>query len=94
MKVTMIILDHCPYCKRARRLIEEMKKENPAYEKFEFELVNEENPGDKLKGLEYYYVPTFFHDGEKLYEASPGDEDEIMKPKLEAMFKRLEEKHQ
>ncbi len=92
MKVKMIVLDYCPYCKRAKKLIEEMKKENPSYEKFEFEVIEEDKAGNELEGLKYYYVPTFFHEGEKLYEASPGDEDEIMKPKLLSMFKRLEEK--
>lgn len=91
MKIKMIILEHCPYCKRARRLIGEMKAQNPELEKFEFEEIDETKAGDSLQGLSYYYVPSFFYGEEKLYEAAPGDEDDIMTGKLEAMFDRLKE---
>lgn len=89
MKIKMAILEHCPYCKRAARLIDEMKAENSKLADFEFEKIDEAVEGEKLSGLSYYYVPSFFYEGEKLYEASPGDEDDIMKPKLEKMFERL-----
>lgn len=91
MNVKMIMLPLCPYCRRASRLIEEIKAENAEYVDIEFTKYNEMTQAKEIGNVDYYHVPTFVYGDEKLYEAQPGDDDDVMRPKLEAMFKRLQE---
>ncbi len=92
MKVTMFVLPLCPYCKRADRIINELQKENPQYGIVQFERYNELSNIKMASEYDYYHVPAFFYGEEKLYEATPDDDDEIMYGKIKAMFETLMEK--
>lgn len=88
MKLNMFMLTHCPYCKRASRIIDELKESNPKYKEIEIEMINEEND-PRASQYDYYYVPTFFLGEEKLYEASKADDDNVMPSKIKSMFDEL-----
>ena len=69
MKKLMIFYqERCPFCKRAFNYIEELRKENPEYDKIHFELIEETLQPDYADTFDYYYVPTFYIDGEKVHE--------------------------
>ncbi|MDY3918051.1 MAG: thioredoxin family protein [Candidatus Limivivens sp.] len=70
-KVLMMILEDCPYCHQAFRMMEELKKEHPEYEQVEIRVADEEKEKELADSLDYYYVPTYFVDGVKLHEGVP-----------------------
>lgn len=64
----MFILENCPHCKRALLWIEELKRQNPGYEKIEVELIDEQENSDLANQYDYYYVPAIYDCDVKLHE--------------------------
>ena len=71
-KLTMIEMEGCPYCANAHRAIETLRAEG--YEAVQVDFIDENKEPAKTEPFagQYYYVPSIFMDGEKLYEAQPG----------------------
>ncbi len=69
--VKMMMLDNCPHCKNALKMIDMLKKENSKYEEVEIELIEESKYPEKTEGYDYWYVPTFFVDDKKIHEGVP-----------------------
>ena len=73
-KLTILHLDDCPYCHKARRALDELCEENPAYRGVAVEWIEEERESEAAgRFTDYYYVPTIYAGADKLYEAHPGD---------------------
>ena len=70
-QVELFYLTHCPYCINARRAIEELTEENPSYKGIQVRWIEESEEVELANSRDYYYVPTVFFDGKKLYEAKP-----------------------
>lgn len=70
-QVRMMILENCPHCRRAFQLMEELVKAHPEYAAVAVEVVDEEKNPALADSLDYWYVPTFFVDGEKIMEGVP-----------------------
>ncbi|MFA9424402.1 MAG: glutaredoxin family protein [Sedimentibacter sp.] len=70
-KVTMFYLENCPHCSRAFNMIEELKSKNQNYSNIEIECIEESKNVQVASAQDYYYVPSFFVDGEKLHEGVP-----------------------
>lgn len=70
-KITLIKLEGCPYCSAAFKAIAELKANYPPTE---LEVIDE-NLQPELAGkfTDYYYVPSMYVDGSKIYEAHPGE---------------------
>ena len=70
--LTMIEMEGCPYCANAHRAMEALRTEG--YEGVEIDFIDENKEPAKTQPFagQYYYVPSIFMDGEKLYEAQPG----------------------
>lgn len=79
--VKMMVLDGCPHCSNAFRMIEELKQEHPEYQNVDIEVIEEQREEEKTRGYDYWYVPTFFVDDVKIHEGVP------TKDKVEAVFK-------
>lgn len=71
-KITMIKMQGCPYCAKAAEAIEELRAEQP-------ELA-------KAYAKDYYYVPSLFIEGRKVYEAQPGDTYDTIKAAVASAF--------
>lgn len=69
-KVLYFYLETCPYCREADAFIAELTRENPEYAKIEIEKVEERRESERADKYDYYYVPTFYVDGEKLHEGA------------------------
>lgn len=71
-KLTMIEMEGCPYCANAHRAMETLRAEG--YEAVQVDFIDENKEPAKTEPFagQYYYVPSIFMDGEKLYEAQPG----------------------
>ena len=70
--LTMIEMEGCPYCANAHRAMEALRAEG--YEDVQVEFIDENRVPEKTQPFagQYYYVPSIFMDGKKLYEAQPG----------------------
>ncbi len=83
-KLTMFYLENCPYCRKARKALEALCAENPAYAGVELERVEESRSPEIAARYDYYYVPTVFLGERKLWECSPGDDYDAIYGRLRA----------
>lgn len=63
-------MESCPYCRQALRWMDELYKENPAYRDIEIERIDELVYPEIARKYDYYYVPTFYVDDEKMHEGA------------------------
>ena len=73
-KLTLFHLEHCPYCKNAKKALKELLEANAAYGAVEIEWIEESLRPEVAEKYDYYYVPSVFLGGRKLYECSPSDD--------------------
>lgn len=85
-KITLFYLSDCPYCRNAKRALEELKKENPAYGKITIDWIEESEQPELAEKYDYYYVPTMYVEGRKLYEAKPSESYEMCKENVKAVL--------
>ncbi len=78
----LFYLEHCPYCHKARRALEELGKEDPAYAGVNIRWIEESREAELAARYDYYYVPSVFWAGKKLYEASPAQGYEEIRESL------------
>lgn len=67
-KIKLFYQERCPFCIRAFKYINELKEENSEYNKIELERIDELIHPDIADKFDYYYVPTFYLNGEKVHE--------------------------
>jgi len=67
-KLTLFILETCPYCIRARKYLNELQLDNPAYQAIEIETIDERKQRSLANSYDYYLVPTFYLGKTKLFE--------------------------
>lgn len=63
----MFYLKNCPFCKRALAYIDELQTQD-AYRDIKIEMIEESEQAELADSFDYYYVPTFYIDGEKIHE--------------------------
>lgn len=84
--LTLFHLENCPYCHNARRALQALTAENPAFAAVKIEWVEESREPARAEQYDYYYVPTVFAGSEKLYEAHPGESYEACKENLKKVL--------
>lgn len=67
-KLTIFYQERCPFCKKAFAYIEELKSEYPEYSIIPTTLIEETLQPDYADKFDYYYVPTFYINEEKVHE--------------------------
>lgn len=85
-QVKLFYQEHCPFCKKAFQYIDELKKEYPEFAEIQMELIDELEEPELADQYDYYYVPTFYVDGEKVHEAG------IYKPEMEKLLRQIIQK--
>ena len=80
--ITYFYLKKCPFCKKAFRYIEELKREHPELQTVEIDTVEESEQPEIADRYDYYYVPTFYVDGKKVHEGG------IFKEEMEAVLRK------
>lgn len=48
--------------------MDELKKENPAYDEVAFTIIDEKEEPDIAEKYDYFLVPTYYINGEKVHE--------------------------
>ncbi|MCH4192353.1 MAG: glutaredoxin [Butyrivibrio sp.] len=74
-QVLMMMQETCPYCRKARAFMDELRAENPDYAGIDVKMVDENIEVQFADSLDYYYVPTYYVDGIKLYEGAVSKDD-------------------
>ena len=85
-EIFLFHLTNCPYCVNARKAIDAIQAENPAYRDIRIRWIEESQEPEMLEGRDYYYVPTIFYGDQKLYEAQPGQDYETIKENVRRSF--------
>ena len=67
-EILMFILPGCPHCKLALRCQEELLREHPEWQSIPLHIVDESREQAFAEAHDYYYVPTWYVDGEKVFE--------------------------
>ena len=70
----MFELKECPHCHLARRLLEDLLKEEQ-FKDIEMEFIEEQEQAELAAKYDYYYVPTFYVGDKKLAEGHVEEED-------------------
>ena len=68
--VKMFILRGCPYCRSALQWMDEWMKLKPAYREIPLEVIDESEQYHIASAHDYYLVPTWYVDGEKVHEGA------------------------
>ena len=82
--LTVFVMQGCPYCRSAKRAVQELQAENAAYRQAEISWIDENLQPELARRYDYYYVPSVFLDGKKLYEARPGESYAACKAQMRA----------
>ena len=72
-KITAFYLEGCPYCRQARKALAELESHDERYKSVNIDWIEETQHPEISEKYDYYYVPTMFIDGKKLYEAHSGE---------------------
>jgi len=67
-KILMFTMASCPYCRNARKWMEEILKSDDRYTQIPLTIVDENENPELAAKYDYYYVPTFYIDGKKAHE--------------------------
>ncbi len=84
--VLYFYLNGCPYCRNANKAIDTLLAEEPKYADVQIDRVEENAHPEIADRYDYYRVPTMYIDGEKLYEAKPGQGYEEIKANVKRVL--------
>lgn len=73
-KILYFKLPLCMYCNETNRWINEVMYEHPEYSDIEIEVIDESRNRKLAREYDYYFVPTFFVDNEKIHEGAASKE--------------------
>lgn len=81
--VKLFYLKNCPFCKKALAYLEELQQK-PEYADIKIEMIEESEQVELADSYDYYYVPTFYIDEEKVHEGGIyiAEVEEVLKKAL------------
>ena len=85
-EVTLFYLEHCPYCIKARKAIDELKAAKPEYRDIDVKWIEESKETEIANTYDYYYVPSVYYGRKKLYEVNPSENYEDIKGNIDRAF--------
>ena len=88
-EIEIFYLKNCPYCKNARKAIEELQEAEPAYRDVQIKWIDENQEQDLAAARDYWHVPSIFYGEKKLYEADPGQDYDTIKANVLAAFQAV-----
>ena len=69
--------------------VDELKKEKPIFQDIQVRWIEESKEVELADSRDYYYVPTIFFEGKKLYEAKPGQNYKTIKECIQNAFETV-----
>ena len=83
-EILMFYLNDCGYCRKAQQALAELEAKNPAYQTLKLTKIEESEQPELADRYDYYAVPTFYVDGQKVFEAHIGMSYEDIKAAVRA----------
>lgn len=68
--VTMFMMATCPYCKAALNYQKELQEEHPELAAVTITQIDERLQPELAEQYDYYYVPCYYVDDQKLHEGA------------------------
>ncbi|MBQ6425221.1 MAG: glutaredoxin [Clostridia bacterium] len=81
--LTVMYLENCPYCRKARKAVDALIGKNPEFRSVPLTWIEESEQPALADSYDYWRVPSVFMGEEKLFEADPADTYDSLK---EAFF--------
>jgi glutaredoxin len=72
--ITMFETSWCPHCKQAHKYMDDLMRENPKYKELDIRIIDEDEEPDLANQYDYYYVPTYYLESDKIHEGVPSKE--------------------
>jgi len=69
-KITMFKMESCPYCKSAGKWMSEILESDAKYTEIPLVIIDEVEEPDLAAQFDYYFVPTFYIEDEKVHEGA------------------------
>lgn len=88
-EIELFYLNGCPYCRKAKSVIDALYAENPIYSSIPIRWIEEREEKELADARDYFRVPTLFCRREKLYEASPTHSETEIRDHIRAAFDRV-----
>lgn len=82
MKVILFYLNGCPYCKQAKKVLEELYLINPEYLSVEIEWIEEMENLEISDKYDYQAVPCIYVNDQLMYQAHIGETYDECKGKI------------
>jgi glutaredoxin len=73
--VVMITADYCPYCRRARKYMDELFSEHPEFKSVPLSIVDEVQNREAAEKYNYHLVPSYFLNGKMHFTGAATKED-------------------
>lgn len=73
--ILMFILPGCPHCKTALKAQRELLAGHPRWQRIPIRIVDESKEAAFADAHDYYYVPTWYVGGKKVFEGHAEKED-------------------
>lgn len=89
--IEMFYLKNCPYCIKAMRYLDELKSSDIRFKNIHITMIEESEQKELADSRDYYYVPTFYVDGKKVFEGAPDKSD--IRNVLEAALEKVSVEH-
>ena len=67
-KITMFTMQSCPYCKNARKWMNEILESDVRYREIPMTIIDEVEEPEVAAKFDYYFVPTYYIDDKKIHE--------------------------
>ena len=67
-KITMFTMESCPYCVSARKWMNEIIESDAKYAEIPLTIIDEVEQPELANTFDYYYVPTYYIDEDKVHE--------------------------
>ena len=72
--ILMFMMSSCPYCKKAEKYMAALMKD-PKYADLQIARVDENKEPEVADMYDYFYVPTYYIKGEKVFEGAATEAD-------------------
>ena len=66
----MFTMESCPYCKNARKWMNEVLESDAKYKEIPLTIIDEVEEPDLAATFNYYFVPTYYIEDEKVHEGA------------------------
>lgn len=80
-EIKLFVTETCPHCRRTHGYIRDLLAKHPEYREIPLTVIDENRESALAAQYDYYYVPTFYVEGEKVHEGVPSQEivEEVFK---------------